>query len=180
MTEQTRSFGERVEEEHGKLAPLFDEALEALANRDAQRADSAREAVARLREAIEAHLSHEDEVYYPALWTLRPQHREDLERFVAFHRRFLVDFDDIVRLAQEDWAAAAERSVSASSIRMRASAMSCRRWRRSRCRQRRSRRGTEEGRPEPSSSHSGSRCRMAPRMSVTVSPLKTWRPVRHS
>jgi hemerythrin len=109
VTEPQRSFGERVEEEHGKLAPLFDEALVALANREAQGADSPREAVARLREAIETHLSHEDEVYYPALWTLRPQHREDLERFVAFHRRFLVDFDDIVRLAREDWDAATER-----------------------------------------------------------------------
>ncbi len=102
-----RSFGERVEEEHGKLAPLFVEALDALAGAPDPEAPS--ESVERLGAAIVAHLAHEDQVYYPALWTLRPEHRGDLERFVAFHRRFRADFEEIVRLARHDPAAAAER-----------------------------------------------------------------------
>lgn len=44
--------------------------------------------VARLQEALEVHFLQEDELYYPAIWALRPGQRARLEACVAVHQQF--------------------------------------------------------------------------------------------
>jgi hypothetical protein len=44
--------------------------------------------LARLQEALEVHFLQEDELYYPAIWALRPGQRERLEACVAVHHQF--------------------------------------------------------------------------------------------
>lgn len=43
---------------------------------------------ARLEDALEVHFAQEDELYYPAIWALRPAQRAPLEACVAAHHRF--------------------------------------------------------------------------------------------
>ena len=41
-----------------------------------------------LRDALEVHFLQEEELYYPAIWALRPQQRARLEACTAVHRQF--------------------------------------------------------------------------------------------
>ena len=69
MKEQTTSFEQRVAEEHRFLSPLFARALSALED---DGLDPSIAALEELRSAVEEHLAQEDQIYYPALWALRP------------------------------------------------------------------------------------------------------------
>lgn len=105
-------FDERVAREHRQLAPLFDETLTALRQRNLR---AIREAVARLLSALETHLAQEDRVYYPALSRLHPEARSDLARFSEFHRRFLEEFREMQQLIEDrDFRSAADRFHSFS------------------------------------------------------------------
>jgi hypothetical protein len=81
---------ERLEHEviqqHRRLDTLFSAAREAfVAKRDAAAVSLS---LGQLQEALEVHFLQEDELYYPALWALRPQQRDRLEACVAVHQHF--------------------------------------------------------------------------------------------
>ena len=70
--------------EHRKLGALFAGVREALGEPDESRA-SARKALLRLSEAMEAHLGQEESLYYPTIWALRPDFREPLRDLLDSH-----------------------------------------------------------------------------------------------
>ena len=51
-------------------------------------AAAARQAFARLREALEAHFEQEDHLYYPSIRTLRPEFEPSVGRFAKEHAAF--------------------------------------------------------------------------------------------
>ncbi len=103
MTEE--SAERSVAEQHRRLDSMFEELLAAM--REGDEAGVVGDAFARLREALEAHVDHEDRLYYPALGTLRPKHRAVLDGLIAAHARFRVHLDEIaVRLGARDIEAA--------------------------------------------------------------------------
>jgi len=54
-----------IAEQHRRLDSMFEELLAAM--REGDEAGVVGDAFARLREALEAHVDHEDRLYYPAL-----------------------------------------------------------------------------------------------------------------
>jgi iron-sulfur cluster repair protein YtfE (RIC family) len=75
-----------VIEQHRRLDELFSAVREAFV---AQRGGAELSlSLARLQEALEVHFLQEDELYYPAIWTLRPEQRARLEACVAVHQKF--------------------------------------------------------------------------------------------
>jgi hypothetical protein len=52
-------------------------------------------ALARLEEALEVHFLQEDELYYPALWSVRPEQRGRLEACIAKHPDFRARLRDL-------------------------------------------------------------------------------------
>ena len=81
-----RRLEREVIAEHRRLDALFS-AVRAgfVAKREAPEL-SAR--LRELREALEVHFRQEDELYYPVLSALRPEHRGRLEACVAVHAQF--------------------------------------------------------------------------------------------
>ena len=76
------------------LEPLFEATRFAL-GRDEKRL--AFDSIAKLRQALEAHTAQEDQLYYPALWSLCPQHKDAFELFIRSHERFRTELDQITR-----------------------------------------------------------------------------------
>ena len=72
--------------EHRELSSLFAEARSAMeAEAGAQ---STKSAFARLRDGMEAHFQREESLYYPTIWTLRPDLKESLTGLVETHPQF--------------------------------------------------------------------------------------------
>jgi len=72
--------------EHRHLSSLFAEARTALEKEDGgQRAGAA---LARLQDGMEAHFQREESLYYPTIWTLRPDLRDSLAGLVDTHPQF--------------------------------------------------------------------------------------------
>ena len=72
--------------EHRLLSSLFEETRTALEKEDdGQRAKAA---LASLRDCMEAHFQREESLYYPTIWTLRPDLRESLAGLVDTHPQF--------------------------------------------------------------------------------------------
>jgi hypothetical protein len=104
-----RSAEAPVAEQHRRLDSMFEELLATL--REGDGAEAVAEAFARLRDALEAHVDHEDHLYYPALATLRPVHGAALDALIASHTGFRALLDAIdARLGARDLAAA-ERAI---------------------------------------------------------------------
>jgi len=78
--------GKQVTSEHRRLEALFHRTRAAFVRPSGQ--GEANEAFCRLREAVERHLAQEDSLYYPPIWTLRPQHKDALQAFVQAHDDF--------------------------------------------------------------------------------------------
>jgi iron-sulfur cluster repair protein YtfE (RIC family) len=75
-----------VIEEHRRLDALFSAVREMFV---AQRGPAAlSSSLGRLQEALEVHFLQEDELYYPAIWALRPEQKARLEACVAVHQQF--------------------------------------------------------------------------------------------
>ena len=72
--------------EHRRLASLFAETRSALEKQDDGR--TARAALARLQDGMEAHFQREESLYYPTIWTLRPDLKGSLEGLVETHPQF--------------------------------------------------------------------------------------------
>ena len=75
-----------VAAEHSDLECVFAETLRRL--RQGAEGAALRDAFARLREELEAHLAREDQLYYPAMRALRAAHRDSLATIMAAHDTF--------------------------------------------------------------------------------------------
>ena len=80
------SIGNRVAVEHLRLESLFAETLEEL--HKGPEGCAAQDAFLQLRDQLEAHVTREERLYFPALRSLRPAHRQALATLVAAHRGF--------------------------------------------------------------------------------------------
>ncbi|MAE97351.1 MAG: hypothetical protein CL910_22100 [Deltaproteobacteria bacterium] len=76
----------RVANEHSALEALFSRALPCL--EEGAEGLGTRDAVEELRAALEAHLSAEEDLYFPTVWALRPQFEIRLRSFIRAHQRF--------------------------------------------------------------------------------------------
>ncbi len=85
---------ERVAGEHRRLAPFFEATRESLRKRNPGEAFAS---LSTLRAELESHTAQEDRLYYPALWSLCPEHKDSLERFIRAHDGFRRDLDEIGR-----------------------------------------------------------------------------------
>jgi len=94
MERDIRSIEDRISEEHRRLASFFEHLREALGDNDPV---AVRLGLDELEAELERHLSQEDQLYYPALSALRPEHRETLAHFVADHDRFRSELEAISR-----------------------------------------------------------------------------------
>jgi hypothetical protein len=75
-----------IVEQHRVLESLFAESEAALAGTEAE---TMAEALASLRETLEAHFELEDTLYHPPIRALRPQHAPTLQGIADGHGRFL-------------------------------------------------------------------------------------------
>ena len=72
--------------EHRLLSSRFAETHTALEKADG--GQTAKLALARLRDGMETHFQREESLYYPTIWTLRPDLRESLAGLVDTHPLF--------------------------------------------------------------------------------------------
>lgn len=97
---------------HRRLDVLFTRAHDAVGG---SRPAAAVRAVARLREALEAHFLQEESLYYPPILTLRPETRPALEQALAAHAGFRTTLGEIAALLERGDHAAAARRLKAFS-----------------------------------------------------------------
>jgi iron-sulfur cluster repair protein YtfE (RIC family) len=74
----------KVANAHRKLDALLSETLSVLC----EDAPGGREAFEDLRDAIEAHMSLEEDLYFPTICAVRPEHEEQIQSFIHGHKRF--------------------------------------------------------------------------------------------
>jgi hypothetical protein len=79
--------------EHRHLSSLFAETRTALEKEDD--GHRAKAALARLQDGMEAHFQREESLYYPTIWTLRPDLRGSLAGLVETHPQFRERLDAI-------------------------------------------------------------------------------------
>jgi len=79
--------------EHRHLASLFDEARAALETDGG--GEAAQEALQRLVDSMEAHFQREESLYYPTIWSLRPDLKESLTGLIETHPQFRDRFEAI-------------------------------------------------------------------------------------
>jgi hypothetical protein len=77
--------------QHRRLDDLFDGVRDALARAGLESG----EALAELEDALAVHFEQEDRLYYAAIGSLRPEHRDTVERFAGDHRRFLDRLEEV-------------------------------------------------------------------------------------
>jgi hypothetical protein len=92
LRHRLRHLVRRLTDQHRHMRPLFEELRGAVAG---GRGDEARLALARLRQAIDAHFALENEMLFPALHGLQPQYDADLTALQGEHQGFL---EQLVRL----------------------------------------------------------------------------------
>jgi hemerythrin-like domain-containing protein len=85
LRKRMKSEVRRLSSQHRQLDDFFDMLVEALA-RDSL--EGARAAFLRFRDALEAHVTLEDTVFFPAVHGLQPDLGDDLAELVAEHREF--------------------------------------------------------------------------------------------
>lgn len=93
MSDDVETTG-AVEAEHQHLSAL----LEQLGITLCEAFDRVRceELTKRLDESMEAHFAREESLYYPTLWTLRPQAEEPLRQLIARHDEFRTSMADLL------------------------------------------------------------------------------------
>ena len=91
------------------LVALFAEAGAAVCQTGC--AAAAREAFARLRDALEALFGQEEQLYYPPIWALLPERKPLLLRFVRTHEQFRARLGDIAAHLERDLLEDAARAL---------------------------------------------------------------------
>jgi len=76
-----------IQAAHGRIDAWFETTRAALSG------DEAASACAQLRDVLESHFAQEEELYFPALWQLRPEHEKSLRGLIAAHASFLGKID---------------------------------------------------------------------------------------
>ncbi len=76
----------KIVDEHRALERLFASALTQLDARGPERL--AQDAFEELKEALVSHLVAEENVYFPNIWTLRPEFKNRLRAFVRAHHHY--------------------------------------------------------------------------------------------
>ncbi len=103
------SVSTRVAAEHRRLDALFGEFRRALETPG----QGVSERFADLREALESHFAQEGDLYYPAIWSLRPDRKLLLEGFIRAHGVFRRDLDQVGGHLDADERAAAGAAFEA-------------------------------------------------------------------
>ncbi|MHC4138187.1 MAG: hemerythrin domain-containing protein [Planctomycetota bacterium] len=75
-----------IRAEHRQLASLFAETRAALEKE--KDGPKARASFAQLQDGMEAHFQREESLYYPTIWTLRPDLKDSLNGLVETHPQF--------------------------------------------------------------------------------------------
>jgi hypothetical protein len=88
----------KIAEEHRALDRMFASA-HALLEGDGP-VLQARDAFEELREALDAHLSAEENLYFPTIWALRPEFKGRLRAFIRAHHHFRGLIEEIVGLME--------------------------------------------------------------------------------
>lgn len=91
---RVRQEGLRISSQHRQLNGLYEGVREALRRGDHGEATAA---FTRLRDALEAHFSLEDELYFPAVHGMHPDCEEILTSLVDDHRRFRTELGAVAR-----------------------------------------------------------------------------------
>jgi len=99
----------RVSSQHRQLDALHGLVARALERRAPAQA---RTAFARFRDALDAHMSLEDELFFPALHGLRPALEADLAELVRDHRRFRRSLEALARAFDDGDAAACAKGLA--------------------------------------------------------------------
>jgi uncharacterized protein (DUF2267 family) len=66
--------------------------------RDALTGEQAASACAQLRDVLDSHFAQEEQLYFPTLWRLRPDHEKSLRGLIAAHSNFLGKLDRTAEL----------------------------------------------------------------------------------
>lgn len=82
----------KIRDAHGRIDAWFETTRSALAS------DDAATACAQLRDLLEAHFAQEEELYFPTLWQLRPDHEKTLRGLIAGHASYLGKVDKTIEL----------------------------------------------------------------------------------
>jgi iron-sulfur cluster repair protein YtfE (RIC family) len=85
----------RLSTQHRQLNTFFEMVVADLGRGSLQRA---RASFVRFRDALEAHLTLEDQVFFPAMRGLRPELAEPLTRLVEDHTRFRAELETLHEL----------------------------------------------------------------------------------
>jgi iron-sulfur cluster repair protein YtfE (RIC family) len=105
MTQEAR----RISSQHRQLAGLYALVTRALERRSPAQA---RVAFERFRDALDAHMSLENELYFPALHGLRPDLEAELAGLVREHRRFRRSLDRLAGSFGDGDASACSRGLA--------------------------------------------------------------------
>jgi hemerythrin len=100
--------------EHRKLGALFMRVREALARQEEGR-QSARQALERLTEAMEAHFGQEESLYYPTIWALRPDYKQPLHDLLEIHPHIRERLAELAEALESDAHAEVEGSLEGLS-----------------------------------------------------------------
>jgi hemerythrin len=100
--------------EHRKLGRLFARVWDALGRQEDGR-QSARKALLRLTEAMEAHLGQEECLYYPTIWALRPDYKQPLSDLLDFHPRIRSRLAELAEALEAEAFAEVERLLDGLS-----------------------------------------------------------------
>ena len=81
-----------IQAAHSRLDAWFETTRAALAG------DEAASACAQLRDALETHFAQEEDLYFPTIWQLRPEHEKSLRGLIAGHAVYLEKVDQTAEL----------------------------------------------------------------------------------
>ncbi|MBW2541396.1 MAG: hemerythrin domain-containing protein [Deltaproteobacteria bacterium] len=93
LSDHLKRASDQIQAQHRRLEPLFEDLSRALAggsSRDAQTA------AFRLDGAVKAHFLLEEEVVFPAIRGLRPEHQAELETLVGDHEGLGVGLQTVI------------------------------------------------------------------------------------
>jgi hypothetical protein len=77
-----------IQAAHSRIDAWFETTRSALVS------DDAASACAQLREVLETHFAQEEELYFPTLWQLRPDHEKALRGLISAHAIYLRKVDE--------------------------------------------------------------------------------------
>lgn len=107
-TRENAGVERQILEQHRRLRGLFTDVREAL--QAGFGLEDARDALARLGEALDAHFEQEDRLYFPPIASLRPEHRARIAALAEEHTDFR---ERLARIARDLDSDARESSAQA-------------------------------------------------------------------